>query len=612
MKIPNLKPSFLLLSIIFLSSIPLSAQILLDDTVRIEELVVTGSKITVARENIPYTISVLDQQEIEHSSESALLPVLTEQVPGLFITEKGITGFGVAGGAAGQITIRGIGGSPNTQVLVLLNGNPQYMGVFGHPLPDSYIASDVQRVEVIRGPASTLYGSNAMGGVINIITKEQKADGFNANARLMYGSYNTQKYMINSGYKKGKFNAFIGINHDQTNGHRDSSDFTITNGFISTGYKINKQLSAKVDFSLAGFEATDPGPESENAGFVIDIARGMGAVVVDNDFDITKGSVRFFYNFGEHKITDGFHSTDNNYGIVFYQSVNMFKGNTVTGGIDYKIYGGKAENTLAMNGNGMQFADTLMKELGTYVAVQQELWSKLTFNAGCRLENHSSTGNHWVPSAGLSYKITSRTTWKLSISKGFRNPTIRELYMWGTANDSLQPEQMIQYETSLSHYMLKNKLSIEAALFKADGDNLIQTINSRYQNTGSFSNIGVELAIKYKPADIIHLHANYSFIRMDEPILATPGQQFFISGTSHLKKWIFNISYQQIIDLYLQTGATEMKETYGLLNARIEYKMKKFVSVFVKGENLLDTGYEINYDYPMPRIIVYGGINIHL
>ncbi|MCK7460836.1 MAG: TonB-dependent receptor plug domain-containing protein [Sphingobacterium sp.] len=91
-----------------------------------------------------------------------------------------MTGFGVADGAAGKISIRGIGGSPNTQVLVLIDGHPQYMGLFGHPLPDAYVASDAEKVEVVRGPASILYGTNAMGGVVNIITRQQSQDGLSS------------------------------------------------------------------------------------------------------------------------------------------------------------------------------------------------------------------------------------------------------------------------------------------------------------------------------------------------------------------------------------------------------------------------------------------------
>ncbi len=209
----------------------LKAQDTIKDTVKIEEVVVTGSPVRINRDNVPMSVSVVTSAQINESSESAVLPVLSGCIPGLFVTERGITGFGVSAGSAGQITIRGIGGSPTTGVLMLIDGHPQFMGIMGHPLPDSYVASDIERVEVIRGSGSVLYGSNAMGGVINLITKKQTQDGFHGNARLMYGSYNTQKYMASGGYKKDKLSVFVSGNRDKTDGHRANSAFEIANGY---------------------------------------------------------------------------------------------------------------------------------------------------------------------------------------------------------------------------------------------------------------------------------------------------------------------------------------------------------------------------------------------
>ena len=169
-----------------------------DSLINLKGVVISANKIQVNRSSVPLTISVIDQEAIQASSESALLPVLSERVPGLFVTEKGITGFGVSEGAAGTINIRGVGSG--NKVLVLFDGQPQWAGLFGHSLPDTYVASDVERVEVIRGPGSLLYGSNAMGGVINIITRKHHQAGRRTQARVMYGSYNTQKYMVNNGY----------------------------------------------------------------------------------------------------------------------------------------------------------------------------------------------------------------------------------------------------------------------------------------------------------------------------------------------------------------------------------------------------------------------------
>ena len=95
-----------------------------DKPVLLDEVVVTGSKIAVAKNYVPLNITVVNRQQIENSSESALLPVLSENVPGLFVTERGVAGFGVSTGAAGSITMRGLSGSPNSRVLVLINGVP--------------------------------------------------------------------------------------------------------------------------------------------------------------------------------------------------------------------------------------------------------------------------------------------------------------------------------------------------------------------------------------------------------------------------------------------------------------------------------------------------------
>ncbi|MGM0475544.1 MAG: TonB-dependent receptor, partial [Bacteroidota bacterium] len=282
----------------------------LEDTLEIQEVVVTGTKVEVARQHVPLSVSLVSRVELEQTTESALLPLISEQVPGLFVTERGITGFGVADGSAGQINIRGLGGNPTTQVLILIDGHPQFMGMFGHHLPDAYVTSDAERVEVIRGPASFLYGSNAFGGVINIITKKQKKDGLEANARLKYGSFNTQKYMGSVGYRKDRFNVFASFNHDQTDGHRDSSDFRINNGYIKAGYRISPSMNLFADFSLAHYETGDPGMTGGPAGYRIDILRGKTSLSFENRTERLEGAVKMYYNFGDHDITDGWHSVD--------------------------------------------------------------------------------------------------------------------------------------------------------------------------------------------------------------------------------------------------------------------------------------------------------------
>lgn len=581
------------------------------DTVKIEEVVVTGTPVRVNRNNVPMAVSVINRAQIEETDESALLPVLNGKVPGLFVTERGVTGFGVAGGSAGQISIRGIGGSPTTGVLMLIDGHPQFMGIMGHPLPDSYVASDAERVEVIRGPASILYGSNAMGGVINIITKKQTVEGVHGNARVSYGSFNTQKYMGSMGYKKNKFSAFISGNHDNTDGHRENSDFKITNGYVKLGYDVNQNIQINTDFSLAAFKATDPGPDTLNAnpGERIDITRGYWAFTLQNEFEKVSGALKLFYNFGEHDITDGFHSTDKNWGLNLYESLKLFKGNNLTFGLDYMNYGGMAENLLAMNGNGIVFADTTVTETGVYGFVQQSLFNDLILNAGLRYQNHSVYGNRWIPSAGFAWNFSSSSTWKGNVSKGFRSPTIRELFMWGP-NPELDPESVINYETGISNSFFNQKMNAEITIFQVKGDNLIVMVPMQgLRNAGEIRNRGIEFLLNVQPVDNLKLESTYSYIDMKNPVYATPEHHFYFSANYRWKKIQLTGSIQQINNLDNDPSPVAASEDYTLLKAKAVYNISKNLKWYASGENLLNEAYQVNRYYTMPGTTLFTGLN---
>ena len=601
---------FSLITILF--SAQLNAQLpSLSDTIKIEEVVVTGTPVKVNRNNVPMAVSVVTNTQIEESRESALLPVLNGRVPGLFVTERGITGFGVANGSAGQISIRGVGGSPTTGVLMLIDGHPQFMGIMGHPLSDSYVSSDADRVEVIRGPASVLYGTNAMGGVINIITKKQIHEGVHGNARVSYGSENTQKYMGAVGFNKNRFSSYFSLNHDQTDGHRPNSDFKITNGYFKTGYSFNEHFHATADFSLADYEAGDPGPDTLNAktGERIDITRGYGAITLQNEFEKVTGSLKLFYNFGEHNITDGFHSTDNNFGLNFYEAFRFFEGNTITAGADFNQYGGMAENIKAMNGKGIVFADTAVNETGIYTFIQQTFLEKITLNAGIRFQSHSIYGNQWIPSAGFAWSFNEQTTWKGSVSKGFRSPTIRELFLWGP-NPALDPESIISYETGLSRWFFNGKMNAEITVYHLNGDNLIITVPQKgLQNAGKVNNTGIELAVNATPAKNLELNATYSYINMENPVYATPEHHLFLNATYNLKKWQLNANIQQISNLDNDASAVVNLESYTLLNAKISYQLLNGLKLFASGENLLSQDYQVNRYYTMPGATVFGGVS---
>ena len=157
----------------------------------LEEVVVTGSNRAVGRDLTPYTVSVIDRQQLETTGDTRVLSAVSGQVPSLFVTERGLIGFGVSNGGAGHIKLRGVGGDRASGVLMMVDGQPQFAGIYSHHVADFYDTERVERVEVLRGPGSVLYGSNAMAGVINVITRGVHADGVHTTLSSQYGSYNT-------------------------------------------------------------------------------------------------------------------------------------------------------------------------------------------------------------------------------------------------------------------------------------------------------------------------------------------------------------------------------------------------------------------------------------
>jgi len=267
---------------------------------------------------------------------------------------------------------------------------------------------------------------------------------------------------------------------------------------------------------------------------------------------------------------------------------------------------------MAMNGKGITFVDTTLYELGTYVAMQQMVFKKLTFNGGMRIQHNERFGNEWIPSVGFAWQIFPAITWKTIVSKGYRSPTIRELYMWNH-NSDLMPERIMSYETGVSKSFLKGKLNMELTAYIADGDNLIVAgAMGNLFNSGVIKNKGIEVAINASPAKNLSFNLSYSYIQMKSPVFATPKHNLFIGGRYNLKRISFSASIHQVNDL--DTDATEVTkfESYSLVDAKMVYHINSSLEIFASAENLLNQKYEINRYYPMPGNTFFGGINLKL
>lgn len=594
-----------------------------------DEVVVTGTRNQTDIRHLPMTVSVVGREKIERRNEQSLLPLLTEQVPGLFITGRGMMGYGVSGGSAGQMSLRGVGGAPQagmptTGLLVLIDGHPQYAGLMGHPISDAYQSMIAERVEVLRGPASVLYGSNAMGGVINIVTRKMREDGVKTHVNLGYGSFNTLQTEATNRIRKGRFTSIVSGSYNRTDGHRPDMGFEQYGGYAKLGYEISDAWNIWADVSLTHFNASNPG---ETFDPLIDndqrITRGMASLAVENDYGKTSGSLSFFANWGNHWIDDGYHpgeepldyrfkSRDNMLGLSWYQSAQLFQGNRLTVGVDYFHFGGESWNKY-LDGERDPIADKMQDEVAGYVDFRQIVTTWLTFDAGLRLDHHSHVGSEWVPQAGLSFRLPRNAEIKLMASKGFRYPTIREMYMFRPANPDLKPERLWSYEVSYSQRLLEGRLSYGVNVFYIDGENLIMRVpvNGRPMNvnTGRIKNAGAEAQIAYRLSSDWSLDANYSYLHMENPVLASPEHKLYAGAAFSRGRWYVSTGVQYVAGLYKSLDPAET-EDFVLWNVRGSFQASEWLTIWARGENLLAQRYEINAGFPMPRATVMTGVNI--
>ncbi|MBD5205645.1 MAG: TonB-dependent receptor [Bacteroidales bacterium] len=596
------------------------------DTVGLKEIIVTAPLKTNV-ELIPLNVTQITSAEIEKSAESSLLPVLVAKVPGLFVTERGFAGYGISGGSAGTVNIRGVGQS--NKVLFMIDGQPQWAGVFGHSLADTYVANGVERVEVVKGPSSLLYGSNAMGGSINLITNTQKENGLTGRARAMFGSFSTQKFALSTGYKKDKFSATVSGQLDRSNGNRAGSAFWLANEFAQLKYAVSNHWSVSGMIDMTQTHANNPGTLQEPLeNMWTDLFRGTGGLYVKNQYEKYDGGVQGYINWGRNKVDDGntpgetprdylFNSTDYNMGFTMYESFYLWQANTLSTGLDFQHWGGHVWNTNKED-ETVRSSESRhnVNEIAGYVMMQQGFFNDiLNINGGVRLQHGSTYGNVWVPQAGFIVKPGYTSQIKASFSKGFRSPNIRELYLYPPANPDLKPEYMLNYELSYRQHFLNYKLMLGAAIYYIDGKNMIQTVmvdgRPRNVNTGKFHNKGFEIEAGYNILSNLQASASWSYLHTDSDNLYSPKNK--VNAEITYSPGPFSFTLEDMNILSMKNGNPDGSGvSYTLFNLRAAYTLGTTVPVTLsmKVDNITNRHYQVIYGCPMPGTTIMGGVEL--
>lgn len=600
----------------------------------LQDVVVTGTRTAVPERAIVSTVSTISNAQLTQLERVSVLPTLSEMVPNVFVTQRGVMGYGVSGGAAGGINVRGMS-SGIGQVMMLVDGHPQYQGIFGHSIADAYQTMVADHIEVVRGPASMLYGSNAMGGVVNIITKTQ-GDGVRTDLNLGAGSYKSVQADVHNSVRVGKFFSDIALNYQGSDNHRENMGFYQYGGFVKIGYDFTPHWRAWASANITHFAASNPGPVSAPLFEARQwINRGVVEAAVENHYARTSGAVSVYHNFGRHKINDGhvataaprdflFRSEDALTGVSAHQGFGLWSGSWITLGFDYQNIHGECWNADIVTNERLNrkmeqnMHYPLLKdltEIAGYVDIRQDITPWWTVEAGVRYDNHSEAGSELIPQGGFVFRPLQNGELKLSVGKGFRVPNLKEMYLYGVANPDLEPERLWNYEVAWKQRMFDGRFTYGVNLFYMKADNLIGTMmmeelgRSANYNTGETKHYGAELEAVYAVDSHWSLSTNHSYLHTDQPILAAPEYKAYFGAQYRVCKWELNAGLQFISGLC--TNITdETEENFKLLSAGVAYRLFPQVKLWVRGENLLAQRYEINEGFPMPRATVMAGIHV--
>jgi vitamin B12 transporter len=603
-------------------------------TTRLDEVVVTATKTEKEIKDVTQSVSVVTGEEIRKSGATSVAEAI-QNVVGVTINDQGPKG------ALQTISIRG---ASYAQVLVLLDGmrmnSSRDGGVDLSALPVAL--EDIERIEIVRGPSSALYGADAVGGVMNIITKRSSQTVSKIGGAI--GSHGYDDILVSTSGKDSGIRYSISGDRQTSDGYRPNSDLRqyIVDG--RAGYDLSAASSLDVTANYISKENGVPGaiqfPSPQARQLERDAIYGITyRQKIGKEWDLKLSGYQDQNTLG-------------------YQDPDFF----VNSRHETTTRNGEAQATWLMNtwnlftfGYESRRNDLDSTDDGTHAAtndagyVQDEIsiGDSLIVVVGDRYDKHSIYGDKASPRVSGRYLIQGTgTIFRASAGKSFRPPTFNDLY-WpssfftdsGTTfitqgNPNLVPESAQEYEGSIEQSLGRGNM-LKATGFRRKVDNLIYwtstqteatTVVTMPQNIGKADIKGWEAEVVFRFADAVVFGANYTYMN---PVDETTGQKIYYTIPKSQAKGHVTLSLDadtylyvegRAVDNYVPSGQPDWH--YSVVDAKVAEKIGKKTGV--KGEvffamsNIFDRQYDsvrslsggYRFDYPAPPREIRGGVTL--
>jgi len=619
------KKIFMVAAVIISSQLAAQTTTEEDSIKTLDKVVVTATKYPVKQSNTGKLVSVVTREQIEKSAGKDLAQVLDEQ-----------TGLTVSGSYSNPGKDKSIffRGASSNYTLILLDGIPlnDPSGTGGTFDIRLIPLEQIERIEILKGSQSTLYGSNAIAGVINIISKKPINTQLTGKGLLSYGSYNTFKGNANISRKTKALEYNLSCEFFDTKGITEAKDPTGNGGFDKDGFNrqsfqanLGFNITSKIKFSpyyrfsefKGNYDAdafTDGNQEYVaslvNTGFISTLAYTKGIVTANYGYDFTRLSYNGYLLGGKFNHAEA------------YVNHNFSEHLQLLAGINYQAF-------------RLPKPDTTNNIFSPYVSLVYHQ-SGFTMELGSRYNKHNRYGDNFTYSFNPSYLLKERLKFFIDVSSGYRAPAINELFGPFGANPKLKPETSRSIEAGIQAWVLNKKLSALATYYNRNiKDVIIYNFPAGYVNRDRQKDHGIELEFQYAPDNRWNMKASYAFVDGElTQKLAGKDTTFYnlirrpkhtinlFAGYQVTGKFFVSTSIQYFSkrdDIFYNpanfyTAEPKVLDAYLLWNAYAEYKLlNNDLVIFADAKNLTNKkDYAEVYGYNVQGFSFNGGIRFKL
>lgn len=587
------------------------------DSTYLSEVVVTASRSPKKIGDIGKIVKVISAEEIARA-QGRSLPELLNTVAGLTIG-----GSGSNDGSVQSVFLRGAS-TPNTLILIDDIAVNDASGISGEYNLSAIDISQIERIEILKGASSTLYGSDAVAGVINIITK--KGEGkLVANALLAAGSYETYKTSLGLSGQIDKTRVSFNLSNLDSRGISAAQSASPGTSFDKDGFQqlsfgLNLSQYVTNNFTVnAGLQANRNNADLDGGAFKddTDYTYSKSAILasVGAKLDLRKGALNVF--FSQNQVKNRFDNaptlTVNEGDISNAEGVFAYQFNKVIGltsGVNYKFTKTEQRYDAPSYPSSLK-ADNHISSVYTSLFLSGGEFFRMEL--GGRYNKHSQYGENLTYTINPSIVINQQLKYYVNVSSAYRVPSLYQLYS-AYGNLALEPENSNTYETGLEGNLFANKLTYTVSAYIRKGKNVIDfgqiaPTKYGYVNQNSQNDKGFEAEIGFKPNQKLNFSAWYAFVDGKVKKDATTAETFNLFrrpknsmganlGYDFTPKFYASLTGRwndTRIDQYyneatFSTLSVNLKK-YSKVDAYLQFKANKSLSLFADVKNIFDTDY---------------------